>query len=91
MYHCGYCGVALFSSKHKFDSGSGWPSFDRPNDSSKIKLSEKHFYDIRYHEVLCALCDSHLGDVFDDGPQETTGQRFCINSLALDFKDKNEQ
>lgn len=86
MYHCAACGAGLFSSENKFDSGSGWPSFDdiAKNENVNTKLDESHGM-IRT-EVLCAKCGSHLGHVFPDGPRETTGQRYCINSACLAFK-----
>lgn len=90
MYICGYCGAELFSSEHKFDSGSGWPSFDRAKNSQNVKLLEDNSHGMRRTEVRCANCNSHLGHVFDDGPTNTTGQRFCINSLALDFKKSGD-
>ena len=90
MYHCGYCGAALFSSDNKFDSGSGWPSFDRPENKENVKLVEDDSFGMVRTEVKCAKCDSHLGHLFEDGPEETTGQRFCINSLALDFNNEQE-
>jgi len=88
MYVCGYCGTNLFSSDDKFDSGSGWPSFDKAINSSNVKLIEDKSLGMVRTEVKCKECDSHLGHVFEDGPKDTTGQRYCINSLALDFKDE---
>jgi peptide-methionine (R)-S-oxide reductase len=88
MYECAACGQPLFSSDTKFESGSGWPSFDRPVDSSNVELHEDKSFFMRRTEVICKNCGSHLGHVFDDGPRETTGQRFCINSAALNFQAK---
>ncbi len=88
MYECAACGQPLFSSDTKFESGSGWPSFDRPVDSSNVELHEDKSFFMRRTEVNCKNCGSHLGHVFDDGPRETTGQRFCINSAALNFQAK---
>lgn len=88
-YTCVVCGVSLFSSDAKFESGSGWPSFDRVVEEGNVKVQEDTSLGMVRTEILCANCGAHLGHVFDDGPTET-GQRFCVNSLALDFDAKKE-
>ena len=87
MYRCGACGNELFSSDTKFDSGSGWPSFTEPAVAEAVELREDNSLFMRRTEVLCARCGSNLGHVFPDGPGPG-GQRFCINSLALDLDEK---
>ncbi len=82
-YKCVVCGYDLFKSDNKFDSGTGWPSFDRPAEDGAVKEKEDNSHGMRRIETICGNCGAHLGHVFPDGPRETTGQRFCINSAAL--------
>lgn len=84
VYRCAACKTPLFSSKTKFDSGSGWPSFWDAVDDSKIRLVADDSHGMHRTEVQCATCGGHLGHLFDDGPGPT-GQRYCINSVSLDF------
>ncbi len=84
-YCCAACGAELFSSKTKFESGTGWPSFYEPANREAVELRSDNSFFMRRTEVLCRACGSHLGHVFDDGP-EPTGQRYCINSVSLDLK-----
>ncbi len=84
-YHCANCHARLFSSDDKYDSGCGWPSFDRASDNS-VKYIDDTTHGMYRTEVVCGTCGGHLGHVFPDGPRDTTGQRYCINSLSLDFR-----
>ena len=85
VYHCAACGSALFDSQSKYHSGCGWPSFTNPMASEAIELADDRSHGMLRTEVRCARCHSHLGHVFDDGPTDTGGQRWCINSIALEL------
>jgi peptide-methionine (R)-S-oxide reductase len=86
QFVCVGCGQPLFDSENKFDSGTGWPSFDRPREDEAVETEADNSLLMRRTEVLCSRCDAHLGHVFDDGPRDTTGQRYCVNGCALEFK-----
>ncbi len=90
-YRCKCCGEALFDSGDKYDSGSGWPSFDRPASDQVIRYQEDGSHAMRRVEAMCERCGCHLGHVFEDGPRESTGKRYCINSLSLDFEAGDDE
>jgi peptide-methionine (R)-S-oxide reductase len=90
VYLCAACGQELFDSETKYDSGSGWPSFYTPIDQDNVEEERDFSHFMVRTEVVCSRCGGHLGHVFKDGP-EPTGLRYCINSVSLDFKPKDEE
>ncbi len=88
VYKCAACGLQLFDAGTKFDSQSGWPSFTDPMNLEHVELRDDSEYGMSRTEVVCKRCGSHLGHVFDDGPVDKGGKRYCINSCALNFEKK---
>ena len=86
VYRCAGCGAELFGSDTKFESGSGWPSFTEPKVAEAVTLKRDVSHGMIRTEVECASCGGHLGHVFDDGPRDRGGQRYCMNSCAMDFQ-----
>lgn len=90
IYRCAGCGEPLFDHRAKFDSGTGWPSFDKPISEDAVEYIEDKSAGMLRTEIVCAKCGGHLGHVFEDGPTDT-GMRFCLNSCSLDFEKKGKK
>jgi peptide-methionine (R)-S-oxide reductase len=90
VFSCKACGAPLFKSDTKFDSGSGWPSFYEPVTPDAVELVQDRSWFMVRTEVKCATCGSHLGHLFDDAPQTPTGDRYCMNSVSLDFEENKD-
>ncbi len=89
MYRCAICGNELFSADTKFDSNTGWPSFTDPSNLANVELKEDSSHGMIRTEVVCKNCDAHLGHVFNDGPRDKGGKRYCINSICLKLEKKD--
>jgi len=90
-YYCTVCGTDLFTSDTKYDSGCGWPAFYEPVSKDALKYTEDTGFGMKQTEVTCGTCGAHLGHVFPDGPKDKTGQRYCINSASLNFKQRKNE
>lgn len=91
VYYCAGCGAKLFKSEAKFNSGCGWPAFDKPADADNVTESLDTSLNRVRTEITCSKCGGHLGHVFEDGPKDTTGLRYCINSAALNFEEDKDK
>jgi peptide-methionine (R)-S-oxide reductase len=89
VYRCAGCGAQLFDAQTKFDSGSGWPSFTEPKVAEAVEVRQDTSYGMVRTEVVCKACGGHLGHLFDDGPRDAGGLRFCINSCALELDPRS--
>ena len=89
IYRCAGCGAELFDSQTKFDSGTGWPSFTEPKVAEAVEVREDKSWGMRRTEVVCRSCGGHLGHVFEDGPRDAGGLRYCMNSCSLDFQPRS--